>query len=725
MSDRKPLSERQGGWASPLAKIIRRKQEARVFELGVPLCPDKHIANRRELHALWKKNVQKLLEKRLIAFSDGEAILEFCKAELAGDHARAQTIFELTWGKRPPFPEPVKLNPDAMPLPDFLLLVDNTRTSYAARRNPDSAVCFDTDGRPYEWPDGDAATIARQYATDVLGGAVVSGDLMRRSAARFVSDLESGHERGLYFDPVAARDIRTFSEMFCGLVLLPWQIFVLANVFGWKRGAAGYRRFQEVWLSVAKKNGKTALASVVALWGLIADGEKHPEVYSAATKREQARICWRDARRAVADNAELGAAIKRWAGELSVPATDGFFQPLSSDEKSMDGLRPHFIVTDEISFWSDRAQWDKLVKGIVSRDQPLVFAITTAGTSRNCFAFGKFDLAEKILTGTFADDSTFVAIFRIDDADDWKDETLWPKANPSLGITLKIEFLRKTRDEAAEDGSGLNSFLQYHLNQWPEKNLRREGTIARAKWDACAHLELLPAAKDPDAAYTLFANLNKDVMCFCGLDVGLVSDMTAVAWLWDHAMLTDDKAADYCEKYRFLLVDYFMPEDGLLEKEKAWQVPLSRWAREGWITLLKGDLTDPRDVRNYIIETARKQSIQELGFDKWNALTIASDINNSTAVMCVEIPQIPSQLTNPCREFLADIRRGEIVHFGNPVLAWNVSNLLLAEDAKTGGLRPEKLSATEKIDGCQAAINAYHRFLAAPPRFSGRCIVLG
>lgn len=626
----------------------------------------------------------------------------------------------------------MKLNPGAMTLPAFMVQVEMTRSSFASRRDPDSAVCLDTDGRAYEWPEGDAATIARQYAMEVLAGSVISGELMRRAAARFIADLENGYERGLYFDPVAARDIRTFSEMFCGLKLLTWQVFVFVNVFGWKRGEAGYRRFSEVWLSIGKKNGKTALASVVALWGLVADGEKHPEVYSAATKRDQARIVWRDAKRSVSDNSELGAAVKRWAGELSVKDTDGFFQPLSSDEKSMDGLRPHYIICDEVSFWADREQWDKLVKGIVSRNQPLVFAITTAGTSRNSFAFGKFDLAEKILTGTFADDSTFVAIFRMDAADDWKDEAVWPKANPSLGVTLKIEHLQKTCAEAVQDGSGLNSFLQLHLNVWPDKNTRREGSVLRAKWDGCTHLELLPTAADGDKAYTQFANLNKDCLCFVGLDVGLTSDMSAVAYLWDHAYLSADVRdntgkvldAECVTNKRFLLVEFFMPEDGLLEKEKAWRVPLSTWVREGWITLLPGDMTDPRDIRNHIMETARVQSIQELGFDKWNAATICADINSSTAVKCIEIPQIPSQLTSPCREFLADIRRGEIVHFGNPVLAWNVSNVILAEDPKTGGIKPEKLSANEKIDGVQATINAYHRLLAAPPRYTGRLITI-
>jgi phage terminase large subunit-like protein len=247
-------------------------------------------------------------------------------------------------------------------------------------------------------------------------------------------------------------------------------------------------------------------------------------------------------------------------------------------------------------------------------------------------------------------------------------------------------------------------------------------------------MEIFPDAADPSKCYDKFVNLNKDTLCFVGLDVGLTSDMTAVAYLWDHAYLSEDerdlktgkitKEGISVTDKRFLLVDFFMPEEGLLEKERAWRVPLSVWVREKWINLLKGDMIDSRDIRNHIMETARVQSIQELGFDRWNAMQICADINASTAVKCIEIPQIPSQLTNPCREFLSDIRRGEIVHFGNPVLAWHVSNVILAEDDRTGGIKPEKLSALEKIDGVQATINAYHRMLAAPPRFTGRLITI-
>src|SRR5262249_39079048 len=156
-------------------------------------------------------------------------------------------------------------------------------------------------------------------------------------------DLESGNERGFYLDPVAARNACAFARNFCALDLLPWQVWVTANLFGWKR-AAGSRRFTEAHVSMGRKNGKTTFASAIALYLLICDQEKYAEVYAAATAREQSRIVWRDAKRAIGSNVALSAHVKRWAGELNVTDTDCSFKPLASEEQSFLGVRAHGII---------------------------------------------------------------------------------------------------------------------------------------------------------------------------------------------------------------------------------------------------------------------------------------------------------------------------------------------------------------------------------------------
>jgi len=691
------------GRLSSTSASVRAKQEARAFELGCPATPE-FLWNNRPLYAIWKRYSRWLFEKRLLAYSDGAALLELCEAELAGQKERKQKALS-AW-KRPQFPAPVELGNS---LGVFIADVADERATFQHRIAPDQTTCRDNDG-PYEWPDDDAAAVARRYALDVIENAVVAGELIRRAAQRFIADLESGHARGIFFDPIAARHIVQFAETFCGLKLLPWQIFVLANVYGFKK-PSGARRYVEAWLSTGKKSGKTRLASVVALFGLICDQEKYPDVFSAATKKEQSRLVWRDGKRCVQDNPELNAHVQRWAGALAVKDTDGSFTPLSSDEKSMDGLRPSTIIADEVSFWGDRDQWDKLAKGVVSRVQPLVFAVTTAGSTKNCFAFGKFDLGEKILRGIFVDDTTFVAIYSIDKDDDPMDEKCWPKSNPSLGVTLLVEHLRKIRDEALEQPSGLNAWLQYHCNIWPDATLSRTGSIPARKWDACHGFDLI-SETDPKKATTKFLLLNKETPCLGGLDVGLSSDMTCFSMLWPKARF--DENGPLIEK-KVLIAQFFMPEVGLLEKEKSWNVPLSAWAREGFIDLLPGDMTDPRLVRKYILEACTLFNIREVGFDDWNARVLCAEINESGAVQCVAVPQTAKELTAPARELLTAINNKELVHFGSPCLAWHASNVILAEDEKHGGTKPEKMSANEKIDGISATLNAWHRLLANPP----------
>lgn len=698
------------------AELAARKRDQNPdFSLGLPPRPP---GLDRTTRNLWNKRAGQLLRNRVLARTDGPVLMRLVEADLVGDKELANDIIRTTWMNREPFPEPQAIEEAAAPAPgeagvqsldDFLSGVRAERDSFPARMQPGTTVCLDSTGLPYQWPEGDPAEVARRYALEITQGNRVAGELVRRACDRFLKDLEQGHERGLYFDPVAARHICEFAEQFCGLRLIAWQTFVLANVFGWKK-PSGARRFTEAWVSCAKKNGKTRLASTVALWGLVADQEKYPDVFSAATKKDQSRLVWRDAKRAVQDNEFLRDHVKCWSGALQISDTDGMFTPLSSEEKSMDGLRPSTIIADEVAFWGDREQWDKLSKGVVSRVQPVVFAVTTAGSTKHCFAFGKFDLGEKILRGIYNDDSTFVAIFSIDKTDNPLNEQCWPKSNPSLGVTLQAEHLRKTRDEVLQDASGMNAWLQYHCNIWPEVSLTRQGSIPAPKWDACTQRDLI-GATSPMEATLKFLELNADTPVFLGVDVGLTSDTTAVAMLWPRARFVKD--GPMLEK-RVAIIQVFIPEIGLLEKEKQWGVPLSQFAREGWVELMPGDITDVRVIKKYVVDLHLKFAIREVGYDPWQFSVAAAELNES-GVACVEVPQVPSQLTAPARELISSVHNQDLVHFGNPVLSWMANNVVLVESEKHSGVKPEKLSPAEKIDGISAIVNAWHRMLAAPP----------
>jgi phage terminase large subunit-like protein len=706
LSIRKSLDESHLKLTASLENV-RAQQEAKTFALGIPLCPEQYAYNDRPLWALWKSLSKALLKLRKLSYSDGDALLSLAKAKKNGQKEIAEDIYNKTWRTRPRFPEPVVAGDS---LTRFINQVADERATFTARLLPTETLMLDSDGGRYEPADGDATTVARKYALESLGSMDTGQDL-KDACARWLKDTDDGHQRGIYWDPFAARNVIEYATKFGGLGnILPWEIWVLASTFAFKR-STGLRRFSEVWLSMGRKNGKTRFAATLATFMLTCDQEKYAEVYAASTAREQSRICWKDAKRLVGDSPELAAHVSRWAGELFVKDTDSRFLPLASEERSFLGVRASAIIADEVGVWTSRDSWDALVQSTVSRTQPLTVAITTAPAHRMTFAHEKFSWAEKILRGIVQADHVFAAIFRIDTGDDPKDIVKLRKANPSLGVTLREEHLTKQIAELNDTPSGLNNFLQFHANITPDRTLTRQGSIPPTKWDACKGYELI-GESNPMLATTKFLALNTDTPCYVGIDIGMSSDTTCIAQIFPSARFSE--GAEPINKM-VVVVQCFMPEIGLLEKERTWGVPLSVWSREGWLQLTPGDICDLREIKKYIIDLNQQFRVMECGFDPWQFPVQAAELNEM-GISCVAVPQVPSQLTAPCQELSSAVLRGDLIHFGNPCLAWMAGNVILVESEKHSGLRPEKLMPNEKIDGISAIISGWHRFLTNPPR---------
>jgi phage terminase large subunit-like protein len=706
-----------------MPKTAHKSDAPAPFALGAPERPKSlPFAQRRA----WNKLTAELLAQRKLAQSDGDLILAWLQAKAdqyrgtgaakARGRTRAAEI-QAKFEARAPFSDETVASPQderppiAFPSLEGLLAdVRAERSTFPARLVPGQTVCRDVAGA-YEWPEGDPAAVARLYCQEVTQGKIPACDLLIRACARQLNDLESAHTRGAFFDPVAARNIATWYRDFCGLKLEPWETWIVTTIFSWKK-ASGMRRFSDAWISMGRKNGKTTICGGIGLFGLLCDQEKYAEVYSAATKKDQARLIYRDAVRAVHGNPELLAAVKEFTATniamLKVPETDSSFEPLSSEVKSMDGLRPHFILADEIHEWESRDAWDKLCKGNVSRPQPLTVAVTTAGESENCFAHTKHVLATKILTGVFDDDTTFVAVYQLDPEDDFRDPGNWIKANPNLGVSLQPEALRKILAEAEEDPSGQTAFMRYHCNRWVSFKAGR--SIPAAKWDKCRGMEAFPDLSPMELRKKLLEDSWQEP-CWAGIDVGLISDMTCYCLLFMRPRIEG-----IVFENPTIIPYYWMPEAGIQEKERAWGVPLQSWAREGWIQLCEGDMVDVREIRDQI-----KQLIvngpgkcRSLGFDPWQFRVAAEEIAESNIVEVKEVPQKMSVLTVPCKELKKAIWNGTFWHLNNPVARVHFGNVLLEEGEKFGDMIPRKLSPNEKIDTVSATCTAWARYLEAP-----------
>ena len=321
-----------------------------------------------------------------------------------------------------------------------------------------------------------------QYARDVLEGRITAGRLVRLACERHLQDLETGWQRGLVWDPAAAQHVVDFYSFlrhskgeWAGQVfkLQPWQQFRLGSVFGWKK-EDGTRRFRVSYNEVARKNGKTTEAAGLALYMLDADNEPGSEVYTAATKRDQAMITWSEAARMVKRSKALSRRIQvYWGkGNMSIEETASKFECLGADEDTLDGLNVHCAIIDELHAHKTRAIWDVLETSTASRRQPLLWVTTTAGFDQSGICYELHNYSVEVLEGRIKDDSWFAYIATLDEGDDWQDEKVWIKANPNLGVSVKLDDLRRLALKAKVTPTAVANFLTKCMNVWTQQTSR-------------------------------------------------------------------------------------------------------------------------------------------------------------------------------------------------------------------------------------------------------------
>ena len=361
---------------------------------------------------------------------------------------------------------------------------------------------------------GRIPTFAR-YVMDVITGNVPTGRLVFISVERFLNDLErarSGDAAFPYmFDQGSAVSIIKYFRELCPFTLEPFQQFICANLFGWKRAGvqcqthpSGHRRFQTAYIEEGKGNGKTPLVAGVATYGVTADDEPSAEVYIAAPSKEQAAICFRDAVRVVDQSRELkrlfkqhGCSGKMLSGNLSYGTS--FIRPISAEHKTLDGPRPHMVIADELHEHHTTLVLDKLTAGFKARHQPLALEITNSGCDRETICWYHHDYSRQVLEGVLQNEQWFAYVCQLDACEDcrkqgkempncdscdsWLDPDAWIKANPGLGTILQKEYLEKQVKEALEIPATRNLKQRLNFCIW---NQSEERAISPEAWKACA-----------------------------------------------------------------------------------------------------------------------------------------------------------------------------------------------------------------------------------------------
>ena len=559
---------------------------------------------------------------------------------------------------------------------------------------------------------------------------------MRLAAERHLRDLETCAARDLYFDPQAAqRAIDFFGFLhhskgeWSGQVfeLQPWQLFIVWCLFGWKR-RGGLRRFQSAYVEIPRKNGKSTLCAGIALYLFFADGEAGAEVYCAATKKDQARIVYLEAERMRTASPGLAKRIVKFRDNMNIPATASKLEPLGADEDTLDGLNIHGYIVDELHAHKTRGLLDVLDTATGSRRQPLGFKITTAGFDRLSVCWKEHEYNARVLEGLIEDDTVFAYIACLDDGDDWELEENWHKANPNLGISAKLEDLRRKAHKAKQDPSFLNSFLRLHLNKWTQQETR---WMPIDKWNACVGFSL----KDRDAKVLLLEMQEKLLgrRCFGALD--LSSKIDIAAWVKLFPPSEEDPRW-------IVLPRFWIPEDNVQKRVSEDRVPYDLWIREGFLETTEGNVVDYDEIKAAIVGDpyfgqthiamspepgdvvtipnpyiGRKgdrdrYNLIEVGFDPWNATQIAVDLGKA-GVKTVEVRQGYGSLSEPTKHLMTLVLGQKLAHLANPVLRWMAGNLVVTQDA-AGNIKPDKAKSSEKIDGIAGLVIALSRAIATP-----------
>jgi phage terminase large subunit-like protein len=479
--------------------------------------------------------------------------------------------------------------------------------------------------------------------------------------------------------------------------LLPFQRKLVANLLGWKHVDSGARVYRRCYLSTARKNGKTELTAALALLLLIDPGEMSPEIYAAAKAKDQATFLFAAASDMVANHDELRELLHvvPHKAEIHNPENGGLLKALSSEGRTKHGSNPSAVLIDEFHVWSsgERELYDALVSGTAARKQPLVMFTTTAGIGQETLCFREYSYAKGVQTGETRDASYLSAIYELPKDSDWKDESLWPLANPALGTIAQIGMLRQERDKAIAQSSERQKFKRLHLNMWTDT---MNQWIPIDKWNACA--------KDFDIRDL------RDHPCYGGLDLGATRDLTCFALLWP------------VESKVYVRVWFWIPEHGIQERSRRDGVPYSQWAEEGHIELTAGRDTDWSVAREHIKQLASEFTIEDIGADPYNARDTAHELERA-GLTVTAVGQKHPDLNAPTRRFEELVIAGDFIHDGHPILKWNVVNCGISSDAE-GRVKPTKLEKefSKRIDGVSACVVALDRIIRRPSNDEGGSI---
>lgn len=525
----------------------------------------------------------------------------------------------------------------------------------------------------------------KDYANKVVNGEIVVCNYVLQACRRYLSFFEKYDFRVDKVSKVVnfISRLRHFTGKHNGkpFKLLPYQEWIIYSIFGFYYKGTDKRVTNYVYIELARKQGKTALAAAIALYMLVADGENGSEVEMVANSSKQAKICFDMASNFLQSIDRKGKYFKRYRDKIKFDYTKSFLQVLSSDASGNDGYNSNCFILDEAHEQPDSRLWDVMCSSQGMRENPLAIIITTAGFNMFGFCYGYRKTCVEILSGIKEDDSQFTAIYTLDDDDDWQDDTNWIKANPSMGTTVYKDYLAQQVKKAKNNSSLEVGTRTKNFNQWlSSSEIWINNNI------------LLDNTKDIDLKD--FQNQT----CYMGVDLASVSDLTALATL----IPIEDKI--------YFKLNYYLPQTALSDNVNA--ELYKDWKRQGYLTVTDGNVTDYDYILKDILKVNECLYIDKIAYDSYNATQWA--INATTEGLPLEpFSQALWHFNKPTKEFERLIKSKKIILDNNPITRWCFSNVTLKFDHNEN-CKPVKTIDMQKIDGVIAILEALGTYLETP-----------
>ena len=528
----------------------------------------------------------------------------------------------------------------------------------------------------------------KAYLDAIEGGEIVVCKRIRKVYTRLVYEAENP---GKYrFDEERANRPIEFIERFCKHSKGEWagqpvrlelfQKAFISALFGFVDSETGLRKYREAFFMVARKNGKSTMLAGIALYLLLADGEAGAEIYSVATKKDQAKIIFDETCNMVAQSPYLRKHIKKRKSDLYFSASMSKIQALGKNSDTLDGLNGSGIIIDELHGIKDRNLYEVMKQSQSARRQPLLVMITTAGTVRECIFDDTYEYACKVVDGVINDPTFLPIIYELDAKAEWTDPAAWFKANPGLGRIKKLEDLVAKVERAKQSPKDLSGIL------CKDFNIRETRYNAWLDFDSINNEETF-SLEDFRGAYAIG-----------GADLSLTTDLTCATVLMMHPETHK----------RYIHQMYWLPEENFTQRVEQEKIPYDKWLEAGLVRLCKGNTINYSDVTAWFLEIVKEHGITPLWvyYDSFSARYFVDEMESYgfNMVRCI---QGARTLSLPMQHLGADLQAKKVVYNNSPILKWCLTNTGIQED-RNGNIVPVKnSSAKRRIDGTASLLDAY------------------